>query len=521
MTRSVPWLLTKKTSQRLCSSSKRLATCLKARSFWIFLSSFSSFSTFFEGVFLSPSKSARLARSWLGPSSVTCSSRMRLFSVALIHFVEEAEVFLELGHETGEAGAFEIGGALAVADDDAVGGALEQDLVEGVVVFDVLQAAALLEAVEGRLGDEDVAALDEFGHVAEEEGEQQGADVRAIDVGVGHEDDLAVADFGGIEVVFGDAGAEGGNHGADFFVRQHFVVAGLFDVEDFALEREDGLEAAVAALFGGAAGGFALDQEQFAAIRLALRAVGELAGEASAIEGAFAAGEVAGLAGGLAGAGGFDRLVDDLAGDGGVLLEEGAQLFVDERLHDAGDVGVPFAFGLAFELGLGKFDADDGDQAFADVIAGEVLFDVFKEAELLAGVIDGAGEGGAEAGQVGAAIDGVDVVGEAENVLGVAVVVLQADLHDDAVFFGFHVDGLVVQDLLAPIEVLDEFGDAAVVLEVGMLGLAGLGVHVALIGEGDEKALVEESEFAQALGEGVVVIFGLGKDGLVGKETDL
>ena len=53
--------------------------------------------------------------------------------------------------------------------------------------------------------------------------------------------------------------------------------------------------------------------------------------------------------------------------------------------------------------------------------------------------------------------------------LGVGVVVLQADFHDDAVFLGFHVDRLVVQNLLAAVQVLDELGDAAVVLELGVL----------------------------------------------------
>ena len=151
--------------------------------------------------------------------------------------------------------------------------------------------------------------------MAEEEGQQQRADVRAVDVGVGHEDELAVAQLGGVEVVLADAAAEGRDHGADFLVAEHLVVAGLFDVEDLALEREDGLELAVAALLGGAAGGLTLDQVELAAVGLALGAVGQLAGQAAAVERALAAGQVAGLAGGFAGAGGVDGLVDDLLGD--------------------------------------------------------------------------------------------------------------------------------------------------------------------------------------------------------------
>ena len=58
-------------------------------------------------------------------------------------------------------------------------------------------------------------------------------------------------------------------------------------------------------------------------------------------------------------------------------------------------------------------------------------------------------------------------------------------------------------------------------LNSALLGFAGLGIGGALVGEADFKTLVEESELAQALGQGVVVVFGGGKDALVGKEVDL
>ena len=183
----------------------------------------------------------------------------------------------------------------------------------------------------------------------------------------------------------------------------------------FALERQDGLEAAVASLLGGAAGALSLDQVHFAAVGLALRAVGQLAGQSAAIERAFAAGEVAGLAGGFAGTRGVDGLVDDLLRHRRVLVEERAQALVDESLHGAGDVGVELALGLAFKLRLRQLHADHGHQSFADVVAGQVFFHVLEEPELLPGVIDGARQRSAEAGQVCAAINRVDVVGEAED----------------------------------------------------------------------------------------------------------
>ena len=213
-----------------------------------------------------------------------------------------------------------------------------------------------------------------------------------------------------------NARAQRRDHGANFFVAQHLVVARLLDVQNLSLERQDRLEAAITSLLRGSAGGFTLDQVQLATLRLAFRAVCQLAGQAAAIERTFAAGQIAGLARCFSCARSFDRFVDDLARDRRVLLEERAQLFVDERLHGAGDVGVQLALGLSFKLRLRQLHADDSHQTLADVVAREVFFHVLEQAQLLAGVVDGAGQRGAETGKVRAAIDRVDVVGETENV---------------------------------------------------------------------------------------------------------
>src|SRR6185369_302073 len=101
---------------------------------------------------------------------------------------------------------------------------------------------------------------------------------------------------------------------------------------------------------------------------------------------------------------------------------------------------------------------------------------------------------------------------------GVGVVILQANLHDHAAALGFHVDGFVVKNLLAPIQMLDELGDAAVVLELGRFRLARLGISGAFVGQRDQQALIEKRQFAQALGQRVKVVFGGGKDASIGQE---
>ncbi len=60
-----------------------------------------------------------------------------------------------------------------------------------------------VDPIERRLGDEHVAARDQRREVAVEEGEQQRLDVRAIDVGIRHDDHLAIAQVGEVGVVGG------------------------------------------------------------------------------------------------------------------------------------------------------------------------------------------------------------------------------------------------------------------------------------------------------------------------------
>ena len=67
--------------------------------------------------------------------------------------------------------------------------------------------------------------LDQRAHEAEQQGQQQGADVLAVDVGVGHQHDLVVAQLGQVELVV-DAGAERGDQRLHLGVLQHPVDAG-------------------------------------------------------------------------------------------------------------------------------------------------------------------------------------------------------------------------------------------------------------------------------------------------------
>src|SRR5581483_3069310 len=217
----------------------------------------------------------------------------------------------------------------------------EHELVQLVLVLEIALFSSELRFIERRLRDVDVTALDELRHLPVEEGEQERADVRAVDVRIGHDDDAVVAQLVGVVFLLAEAAAERGDERGDLGGGKQLVEARALDIEDLALERQDRLELAVASLLGRAARGIALDEIKLAQRRVALLAVGELAGQAHAVQHALAAGHFARPARRLARC----RRLDDLHGNGAridrMLIEKLAQLlrdyFFDHRPHLRGD----------------------------------------------------------------------------------------------------------------------------------------------------------------------------------------
>ncbi len=266
-----------------------------------------------------------------------------------------------------------------------------------------------------------------------------------------------------VEFVGADAGAERGDQRADLLGRQHLVHARAFDVEDFAAQRQDGLEFAVAALLGAAACAVALDDEQFGFRRIAFLAIGELAGQRGDAERALAR-HFARFARRLAGGGGLDHLADDDLGFARMLLEPGLEHVVDDALdHRAHFRGDQLVLGLRGKFRVGHFDRKHRGQAFAAVVAGQRDLFLARAAAGFGIAGDLAGQRAAEARQMGAAVALRDVVGEAQHGLVIAVVPPQRAFDAGAVALGLHHDRLRDQRRLVAVEIFDEGLDAAFV----------------------------------------------------------
>src|SRR5439155_22577317 len=104
------------------------------------------------------------------------------------------------------------------------------------LVLDIGFALSAFRTKERRLRDVDVAVLDDLRQLAVEERQEQRADVRAVHVRVGHDDDAVVPELAEVEVSGAEPAAERGEHRLDLVAAEHLVEAGLLDVEDLPLE---------------------------------------------------------------------------------------------------------------------------------------------------------------------------------------------------------------------------------------------------------------------------------------------
>ena len=99
--------------------------------------------------------------------------------------------------------------------DAPAGPRLDQIAIERGVVLEVNFRTPLGDLVQRRLGNEQVPGADDVRHLAVEECQQQRADMRAVNIGVGHDDDLVIAQLVEIELI-ADAGAHCLDQRADF-----------------------------------------------------------------------------------------------------------------------------------------------------------------------------------------------------------------------------------------------------------------------------------------------------------------
>ena len=261
-----------------------------------------------------------------------------------------------------------------------------------------------VDLVERGFGNIHKTLADQSGHQAVEHGEDQGADLVAVHVGVGADDDLAPAQGGEVErlqvlrvlVLHLHAAAQHLHQVRDDVGLEDAHVVGFQAVEDLAAHRHDALELGVAGELAGAQGRVALDDVDLAPLGVAAAAVDELLDPVCDVDGA---GELllhpkAGALGRLAAALVDEDLVCDELRLRLVLQEVDLQLLLEKLRHGQLDEAVvDRLLGLVLVGGLGREAVRHQDQAVLHVLEADrrlVLLVAVRGAEV---GVDGRDEG--------------------------------------------------------------------------------------------------------------------------------
>ena len=182
--------------------------------------------------------------------------------------------------------------------------------------------------------------------------------MRAIDVGIGHDDDLIVAQF--LDVSFAIAlaidtktyanGLDDVHHRFGF---EHAMPLYLLHIQYLSTQRKDSLEMAVAALLGRTTCRVTLDEEDFALLRILIRTVGQLSRQATTRHRVLALHAFASLTGCDTCRSGQHYLLADLLCLLRMLLQIVRKSLANSLLNGTCHLGVTqFRLGLTFELGL-------------------------------------------------------------------------------------------------------------------------------------------------------------------------
>ena len=129
---------------------------------------------------------------------------------------------------------------------------LGEESLLGQIVLEIDLGFADFRRIQRWLSDVDEAGLDQWSHLPEEERQEQGTDVAAVDIGIRKDDDLVIASLVRVELV-ADAAADRSDECRHLGVLQHLVQPSTFDVQDLAANRKNRLCARVARVESGSA----------------------------------------------------------------------------------------------------------------------------------------------------------------------------------------------------------------------------------------------------------------------------
>ena len=222
-----------------------------------------------------------------------------------------------------------------------------------------------------------MSLFNQLRHETVKECKQQGTDMGAVHIGIGHDDDFVVTKLADIKV-FMDTRTERGNHSLDFRIGINLVQSCFFHIQNFSSKGKNCLGCTGSCRLGAAARGISFDDVNFAIFRILIGAVSQFSGQRHAFQSRFSSGKLSCLSCRFPCSLRQNGFFADGLGNVGVLLQVVSKLLGNNIVHSSSCFGVAeLLLGLTFKLRLLNLDADNCRQTFSDILAGKVCFAVF------------------------------------------------------------------------------------------------------------------------------------------------
>ena len=368
-----------------------------------------------------------------------------------------------------------------------------------------------------------MTVLDQLLHLTEEEGQHQRGDMATVHVGIGHNDNLIVAQFvevQGLVILLGaNRHTQCDKHILDLLVLPHLVLLSLLDVQDLTTQRHNSLELAVATLLCGTTCRITLDEENLGNRAVAARTVSQLTRQTRTRQGSLALYQLTRVTCGVARRSCQNHLLHNRSCILRVLLQILRQSQRNSCINRCNHLAVTqLGLGLTLELGLGNLYRNNGSQALAEVVTIDIELQLCQHTRLIGILLQSTGQCAAEAGQMGTTLDGVDIVYIRMYILRERVVVLHCNLYGHAIALGVDIDHRLDQRLTACcVEILNKLLQT-VVREEGFATEFAILVLLAAVGEDQLNALVQVSQLAQTCCQNIVLILGRNEDVAIGLE---
>ena len=280
-----------------------------------------------------------------------------------------------------------------------------------------------------------------------------------VGVRIGHNDDLVIVGILKGKICTNPR-SNRINHGVDFFVLENVSHLSLGSIDNLTAQGQDGLELTVTALLGRSTGRVSLDQIEFVLGWILGLGRSQLTRQQALIFFIFLAVSafVTRLAGCFPSVSGLDSLADKVRSQLTIFQEEESQLVRNDRVHGwTSQRAAQLVLGLAFKLQVRLRDQDgqDSSQTFAVVRSFQILVLFLEQAGLSGIVVHGLGNCGLEPRLVGTAVLGADVIDKGQDIICVAVVVLESHLDLEAALLALEIEDRS-QGFLVFIEIADK-----------------------------------------------------------------